>query len=224
VSILAAYDGDVWIDWSWVGDHGDEIVTHLREHAELTALSIGLGLLIAVPLGLLAAFHPRVRGVTIAATGVLYTIPSLAAFALLLPWTGLSRATAVIPLASYTLLIIIRNIVAGIHGVPREVREAATGMGYTSAARIGWVDIPLALPAMFAGLRIALVTVIGLIPVAALVGQGGLGRLMRDGFDRGFRTPLTVGIVLTVALAVVCDLAVLLAQRVLMPWSRRRRA
>jgi osmoprotectant transport system permease protein len=224
IDMLAAYDGRAWIDWSWVGDHGDDILRRLREHATLTLLAIGLGLLIAFPLALLSASRRRVRGVVIATTGVFYTIPSLAAFALLLPFTGLSRTTAVIPLAMYTLLILIRNVVAGLEGVPGDVKDAAIGMGYSPLRKLFAVDLPLALPAIFAGIRIAVVTVIGLIPVAALIGQGGLGQLMRDGFDRDFRTPLTVGVVLTVALAVVCDAALLLVQHLLTPWARGKTA
>ena len=156
-------------------------------------------------------------------TGILYTIPSLAAFALLLPYTGLSRTTAIIPLATYTLLILIRNIVAGLDAVPREVQDAAIGMGYSPARKLLRVDLPLALPTIFAGIRIAAVTIIGLIPVAALIGQGGLGQLMRDGFDRDFRTPLTVAIVLTVAFAFTVDALLLITQKLLTPWTRRGR-
>ena len=221
--MLAAYDGNTWVDWSWVGDHGDDILARLREHATLTLWALLLGLVIAFPLALLSAGQRPMRAVVIGLTGVLYTIPSLAAFALLLPFTGLSRTTAIIPLATYTLLILIRNIFAGLDGVPVEVQDAAIGMGYSRMRKLFRVDLPLALPTIFAGIRIALVTVIGLIPVAALIGQGGLGQLMRDGFERDFRTPLVVGVVLTVALAVTADLLVLGIQRMVTPWTRRDR-
>ena len=221
--MLAAYDGNTWVDWSWVGDHGDDILARLREHATLTIWALLLGLAIAFPLALLSAGQRPMRAVVIGLTGVLYTIPSLAAFALLLPFTGLSRTTAIIPLATYTLLILIRNIFAGLDGVPVEVQDAAIGMGYSRMRKLFRVDLPLALPTIFAGIRIALVTVIGLIPVAALIGQGGLGQLMRDGFERDFRTPLVVGVALTVALAVTADLVVLGIQRLVTPWARRDR-
>ena len=221
--MLAAYDGNTWVDWSWVGDHGDDILARLREHATLTLWALLLGLVIAFPLALLSAGQRPMRAVVIGLTGVLYTIPSLAAFALLLPFTGLSRTTAIIPLATYTLLILIRNIFAGLDGVPVEVQDAAIGMGYSRMRKLFRVDLPLALPTIFAGIRIALVTVIGLIPVAALIGQGGLGQLMRDGFERDFRTPLVVGVALTVALAVTADLVVLGIQRMVTPWTRRDR-
>jgi osmoprotectant transport system permease protein len=165
----------------------------------------------------------------LAITGVLYTIPSLALFALLLPLTGLSRTTALIPLTLYTLLILVRNTVTGLDGVPPEVKDAATGMGYSPSRRLLRVELPLALPAIIAGIRIATVTIIGLVTVTALIGQGGLGALMLDGLQRAFRTPLTVGIVLSLALAVVADLLLVLALRLATPWQRagrrtRRRA
>lgn len=222
-SVLAAYDGRAWIDWSWVADHGDDITARLREHATLTLWAVVVGLVIAFPLALLSASRRRTRSVVIATTGVLYTIPSLAAFALLLPFTGLSRTTAIIPLATYTLLILVRNIVAGLDAVPPDVQDAAIGMGYSPLRKLLRVDLPLAIPTIFAGIRIAVVTVIGLIPVAALIGQGGLGQLMRDGFDRNFRTPLVVATILTVAFAVVCDAALLVLQRLVTPWTRRDR-
>ena len=221
--VLAAYDGRAWIDWSWVGDHGDEILSRLKEHATLTLWAMVSGILIAFPLALVSVNRRRTRKFVLATTGILYTIPSLAAFALLLPYTGLSRTTAIIPLATYTLLILIRNIVAGLDAVPREVQDAAIGMGYSPARKLLRVDLPLALPTIFAGIRIAAVTIIGLIPVAALIGQGGLGQLMRDGFDRDFRTPLTVAIVLTVAFAFTVDALLLITQKLLTPWTRRGR-
>jgi osmoprotectant transport system permease protein len=221
-NVLAAYDGHAWIDWSWVADHGDDIVARLREHAVLLGWSLAIALVIAIPLALASLARRRVYTTVLAVTGVLYTIPSLAAFALLLPFTGLSRVTAIIPLASYSLLVLIRNIVTGLEQVPSEVQDAATGIGYTRRGKLLHVDLPLALPTIIAGLRIAVVTVIGLIPVAAIIGQGGLGLLMTDSFQRDFYTPLVVGVVLTVAFAVVCDAFLLGIQRALTPWARKR--
>jgi osmoprotectant transport system permease protein len=222
--VLAAYDGKVWIDWSWVADHQHDILTRLDEHARLTASAIALALVIAVPLALVSVSRRRLYTGVVVTTGVLYTIPSLAAFSLLLPFTGLSRTTAIIPLAAYCLLILIRNIVTGLEQVPSDVQDAALGIGYSPVRKLLQVDIPLALPTIMAGLRIAVVTVIGLIPVAALIGQGGLGQLMIDGFERDFRTPLTVGVLLVVAFAVACDAALLGVQKLLTPWARRRAA
>jgi osmoprotectant transport system permease protein len=139
---------------------------------------------------------------------------------MLLPLTGLSRTTALIPLTAYTLLILVRNTVTGLDGVPPDVKDAAVGMGYSRARQILGVELPLALPAIIAGIRIATVTTIGLVAITALIGQGGLGALMYDGLQRDFRTPLTVGIVLSLALAVVADLLLVLAQRLATPWAR----
>jgi osmoprotectant transport system permease protein len=223
LDMLGAYDGETWLDWSWVADHRADILARLHEHVVLAGLALGWGLAIAFPLALAAASRPRLLRVVLVGTGILYTIPSLAAFALLLPFTGLSRTTAVIPLASYSLLILVRNIVTGIHGVPPDVREAAEGMGYSNGGRLVRVELPLAVPTIVAGVRIAAVTIIGLIPVAALVGQGGLGQLMRDGFARDFRTPLTVGVLLVLLLAFAVDGLLLFTQWLLTPWARRRR-
>jgi osmoprotectant transport system permease protein len=219
--VLAAYDGNAWLDWSWVADHQHDILTRLDEHARLTATSIALALTIAIPLALVSVSRRRLYTGIVVATGVLYTIPSLAAFSLLLPFTGLSRTTAIIPLAAYCLLILVRNFVTGLQQVPSDVQDAALGVGYSAGRKLWRVDIPLALPTIMAGVRIAVVTVIGLIPVAALIGQGGLGQLMIDGFERDFRTPLTVGVVLVVAFAVACDAVLVAIQKLLTPWSRR---
>src|SRR5207249_4871301 len=134
--------------------------------------------------------------------GLLYTIPSLALFALLIPWTGLSRTTAEIGLVSYTLLILVRNIVAGLRGVAPEIREAAVAMGYTPTLLLWRVELPLAAPVIIAGVRVATVTTIGLTTVTALIGQGGLGAFILEGIQRAFSTPLLLGATLSVALAV----------------------
>jgi osmoprotectant transport system permease protein len=208
-----------WVDWGWVGGHGPLILDQLREHAELTALAVVIGMALSLPLALAARRWPRLYPPVLTTAGVVYAIPSLALFALLLPWTGLSRTTALIGLVGYTLLILIRNIVAGLDGVPDEVREAATGLGYRSARRLAQVELPLALPAIVAGVRIATVTTVGLVTVAALIGHGGLGQLILDGLNRDFRTPLVVGSVLSVALAAIADMALLVVQRRLTPWT-----
>ena len=156
-------------------------------------------------------------------TGVLYTIPSLAAIGLLLPITGLTLLTAEIVLVSYTLLILVRNTLAGLDGVPEEIREAARGMGFSPVRQLFTVELPLAVPAIIAGVRIATVTTIGLVTVTALIGQGGLGQLIYDGYLRTFHTPLVVGAVLSVALAVIADVLLLGLQRIVTPWARTGR-
>jgi osmoprotectant transport system permease protein len=209
---------DPWIRWDWVGSHVGLILGDLSQHVELTAIAVGVGLLIAIPIGVLAWRYHATRGPVLGLAGGLYTIPSLALFALLVPWTGLTVLTAEIGLVAYTLLILVRNIVVGLDGVPADVRDAALGMGYRPLRQLLRVELPLALPVIVAGLRIATVTTIGLITITALIGEGGLGQLLYDGLQRDFKTPLVVGSVLSVALAVVADLALALVQRVLTPW------
>ena len=219
--VLGAAD-DPWIRWDWISGHVPVIRDALTQHIELTTIAVGVGLLIALPLGLLAWRKRFLRGPIFSITGILYTIPSLALFALLIPFTGLTILTAEIGLVSYTLLILIRNIVVGMDAVPQEVREAARGMGYRPLAQLMAVDLPLAVPAIMAGIRIATVTTIGLVTVTALIGEGGLGSLMLDGLIRDFRTPLVVGTLLSIALAVVADVGLTGLQRLVTPWSRGR--
>jgi osmoprotectant transport system permease protein len=213
---------DPWVRWEWIGDHGDDILAATRQHVELTLIAVALGLLISFPLGLAARKWRRSAGPILGFTGLLFTIPSLALFALLVPFTGLSRTTAEVGLVGYTLLILVRNIVAGLDGVPADVREAAQGMGFRPLAQLLRVELPLAAPAIVAGIRIATVTTIGLVTVTGLIGQGGLGAFIIEGINRDFRTPLVVGSVLSIALAVVADVVLAGAGRLLAPWSRGR--
>ena len=213
---------DPWIRWSWISGHADVIAAALVQHIQLTLIAVVVGLLIAVPLGLLAWRSRVFRGPIFSLTGILYTIPSLALFAFLLPFTGLTILTAEIGLVSYTLLILVRNIVVGLNSVPDDVREAARGMGFRPLAELARVDIPLAIPAIMAGVRIATVTTIGLVTVTALIGKGGLGSLIYQGLLRDFHTPLVVGTVLSVALAIVADLGLAGLQRLVTPWARSR--
>ncbi|MDQ1395138.1 MAG: osmoprotectant transport system permease protein [Acidimicrobiaceae bacterium] len=221
-ALLAANGPNSWVWWDWIGRHGSTIYSAVREHVVLTALAVGIGLLLSLPLGLLAWRWRWLESPVLGVTGVLYTIPSLALFALLVPVTGLGRMTAEIGLVSYTLLILVRNIVAGLDAVPPDVREAARGMGFTPARQLIRIDLPLALPAIVAGIRIATVTTIGLVTVTALIGQGGLGQLILDGLGREFHTPLVVGAFLSVALAAVADLSLIGIERLLTPWSQAR--
>ncbi len=212
------------IRWSWIGDHLDDIRGYLVQHVELTGLALLFGLLLAFPLALAAIRWPRLYGPILGFTGVLFTIPSLALFILLIPFTGLRIQTALIGLTMYTLLILVRNMVEGLRGVDPDVREAAQAMGYTRARQLLQVELPLALPVIMAGVRIATVTTIGLVTVTALIGWGGLGRLFIDGFTLNFSTPIVVGIVLSAALAFAADLALVAVQHQLAPWARSRRS
>lgn len=203
-------------------DHTDDIAASLQEHLILTGLTLAIGLVIALPLGVACHRWKRLYPAVLGVAGVLYTVPSLALFAFLLPFTGLSRTTALIPLVLYTLLILVRNVVAGLESVPAEVREAAEGMGLSPTRRLLRIELPLAVPAIVAGIRITTVTTIGLVTITALIGQGGLGSLVYDGLLRDFRTPLVVGTALTVVLATLADLGLAGVQRVLTPWARGR--
>jgi osmoprotectant transport system permease protein len=213
---------DPWIRWSWVRDHGGLIRGRITEHLELTAITLVLGLLIALPLGIACHRWKRVYPTVLGIAGVVYTVPSLALLAFLIPITGLTRTTSIIPLVSYTLLILVRNVVAGLQSVPDEVRESASGMGYSPFRQLVRIELPLAVPAIMAGIRITSVTTIGLVTITALIGQGGLGQLILDGLYRDFRTPLVVGTLLAVALSALADLGFLGVERLLTPWSRRR--
>lgn len=206
--------------WSWAFDHLEEIKVQGIEHLQLTFFAVGLGLLISFPLAVLAYRRKRFYVPLTAVTGILYTIPSLALFAILTPFTGLSFTTAEIGLVSYTLLILIRNIVAGLAGVPEDVREAARGMGYSSNQLLWRVELPLALPVIIAGIRIATVTTIGLVTVTALIGQGGFGYFILLGLSRFFSTATLLGAGLSIILAVSMDRLLIFIERRLTPWSR----
>jgi osmoprotectant transport system permease protein len=210
------------VRWDWVVSHLDDVWARTIEHLTLTGIAVGIGFVLAMALSVLALRVRRLYQPINWLTGILYTIPSIALFALLIPVTGLTITTAEIGLVSYTLLILVRNIVAGIDGVPAHVREAAVAMGYRRWRMFAQIEVPLALPVIIAGLRIATVTTVGLVTVTALIGQGGYGAFINDGLQRFFNTPLIVGAVLSVALAVTLDAALVVLERALTPWARRR--
>ena len=216
----------VRIDPGWVVENLDLIGSLLLEHLYLTGLAVGIGLILSFGLALLVRRLPISYGPVLGVTGTLYSIPSLALFALLAPITGIGTVlTAEIALVGYTLLILVRNIVEGLRGVPADAIEAASGMGYTPTQRLLRVELPLAVPVIMAGVRIATVTTIGLVTVTALIGLGGLGYLIVTiGINRGsFGVTATLtGIVLAVGIAVIADLLLQALQRWLTPWARRR--
>jgi osmoprotectant transport system permease protein len=212
--------GEPLIQWDWIASHLDEFAFRLGEHVELTVIAVGVGFVIAFALSMLILRVPRAEGPITWITGTLYTIPSLALFALLIPYTGLTILTAEIGLVGYTLLIFINNIVRGIRGVPADVREAAVGMGYTPREVLWRIELPLAAAVIIAGTRIATVSTIGLVTVTALIGQGGFGFLILIGLQRFFSTELIAGAVLSVALAVVADALLVMLQRRLTPWAQ----
>jgi osmoprotectant transport system permease protein len=222
---LAQGGGRPIFEWRWVERNADNIVQRLGEHVSLTATALGIGLVASIGLATLSLRWRWFYGIALSAAGALYVIPSLAAFALLVPFFGLSFTTAVIPLASYTLLILVRNIVTGVDQVPTEVREAAIGMGFTRRRLLLQVELPLALPVVIAGLRVAAVTTIGLVTVTSMLGMGGLGFFIRAGIQTATPNPtaIIVGIGLSVVLAVVVDLLLWLSERALAPWARKAR-
>lgn len=193
------------------------------QHVEITLLSVAAGALLAAPLAILAVRRRRLYTPLLGVTGVLYTIPSLAMFLLLsvVLGTGFSRATAVAGLALYSLLILFRNTVAGLDAVPADVREAGQAMGYTPTQLLLRVELPVALPVIIAGLRIALVSAIGLVTITALIGQPNLGAFFLTGFRRLDPTILLVAVIIVIVLAVIGDLLLLLVQRLLLPWRTR---
>lgn len=196
----------------------------LVQHVELTLIAVAIGMVIALPLALAAWRYRLVRLPVFAFSSALYVVPSLALFVIILPVTGIgSVLTAEVALVGYTLLILVMNIVAGLDAVPADVREAAAAMGYSPAAALLRVDLALAIPYVFGGLRIATTTVVGLVTVTALIGLGGLGRLITTGFNADNGTAVLAGLVLSVALAAAFDLLLVAAEKVLVPWSRGRR-
>jgi osmoprotectant transport system permease protein len=202
----------------WIVDHLGDYLSPLWRHLELTLAAVACGMAIAFALALLAHRRWWLTGPLIGVTGGLYTIPSLALFALLIPLTGFGFVTALIPLTAYTLLILFRNIVAGLDNVPEDARDAARGMGLTERQLLWRVELPLALPEIFAGLRVATTTTVGLASLAFYAGAGGLGAQILT--DIAFTSNVAVAGALCVLLALVLDLLLLGLQHLLTPWQR----
>jgi osmoprotectant transport system permease protein len=214
-----------WIDPGYVVDNWDTILRYLGEHVRLTVGAVVLGALIALPLALLARRNRLLSGSILGLSTVVYTIPSLAMFAFIFPFTGLSATTVLIGLVAYSLVILVRNFLAGLQGVPDDVREAAKGMGYGSVRRFVQVDLPLALPAFMAGLRIATVSTVALTTVGVLVGHGGFGQMIVGGFNANFyRAEIVAGTVGCVLLALFADVVLAGVERLLTPWTRAARS
>ena len=209
-----------WICVQYLQDRQSELVDATVEHIWITVASVLLGVVVAFPLALLARRLPRLESTILGVSTGIYTIPSLALFPLLVPFTGLSASTVVIGLALYALTILVRAILEGLRAVPDEVRESATGLGYGATKLLFRVELPLALPVIMAGLRVAAVSTVALTTVGSLVAYGGLGNLIKDGVNTNFRAELLAAAVLCVVLAVVLDVVIVLLQRVLTPWTR----
>ncbi|MFO7300076.1 MAG: ABC transporter permease [Actinomycetes bacterium] len=213
------------IDWGWIASNLDDIWEATLQHLFHSVLAVGIGLVVSFALSLVALRWKAAYGPITWVTGVLYTIPSIALFTFLVPVFGLTSIwTAQVALVSYTLLILVRNIVAGIRSVPDHVVEASRGMGMTEARIFREVQLPLALPAIIAGVRVAAVTTIGLVTLTVIVGQGGYGLFILRGIGRRFLTEALVGTVGAVLMAVVVDRALVALERAATPWARRRAA
>ncbi|GHJ27740.1 MULTISPECIES: ABC transporter permease [Streptomyces] len=210
------------IDWGWFPDHQDDLVTLTLDHLSTAVPAVLLGLLIALPLAVIAHRVRPLRGLLLGISNVLFTIPSIAIFVLLLPVTGLTRTTAVTGLTIYTLVVLLRNTVEGLDSVPAKVREASTAMGARPLRTLLTVELPLAFPVIMAGVRVATVMAISLVSVASYIGYGGLGQLFTDGFQRNYPTPVVAGVVLSLLLALVADAVLVTVQWLCTPWLRRR--
>ncbi len=211
------------IDWTWIGGHLDDLASRMAQHLYLTAIAVLVGFAISFALAVLTVRRRRLYGPIVAITGLLYTIPSIALFPFFVVLTGLSDVTAEIPLVLYSLLIFIRNIVAGFDGVPLDVLESADGSGYTSWTRFRRIEVPLATPLIIAGIRLATVSTIGLVAITGLIGDrfGGFGFFIFEGIRHVFPTEIFAGALASILLAVAVDLLLVAAQRRLTPWAPR---
>lgn len=218
---LLANDANSFIWWDWVSRNRDEIWDATVQHLEITLLTVAIGVVLSSVLAAVALRYRVAATPILWSTGLVYTIPSIALFGFLVPRLGLGYRTALVALVGYTLVILVRNMVAGMEGVPATVREAATAMGFTRRRRFLAVELPLALPTIMAGIRIATVGTVGLVTISALVGEGGYGALINNGLSRqNFSTPIVVGAGLSIVMALVLDLGLWAVQRALTPWDR----
>lgn len=209
-----------WICGEYLQTRSSQLTEALVEHIWITVVSVLLGLLIAFPLALLARRYRKLEWFVVGATTALYTIPSLALFSLLLPLTRLTPTTVVVGLVLYSLTILVRNLLEGLNAVPAEVRESALGMGYSNRRLLFRVELPLALPSIMAGLRVATVSTVALTTVGAIIGYGGLGNLLFQAVNTQFRPQVLTASVLCVLLAITFDLLLVGVQRQLTPWAR----
>ena len=218
--------GNPWFSWTYVHTNATELWSALGQHAELTAVSVLIAAVVAIPLGVLAHRVSWLTAPILALSSVLYTIPSLGLFAILAPFLGLSASTVVIGLVLYALLVIVRNTLTGLQQVPDDVRDAARGMGYGRFAMLARIDLPLALPSIMTGLRIATVSTVALVTVGYIVGgYGGFGTLILEGFRNNFyKAQIMTATIGCVLLALLADLLLILVTRAITPWLRRRAA
>ncbi|MCB8901700.1 MULTISPECIES: ABC transporter permease [unclassified Streptomyces] len=213
-----------WICGAYLSTRSEILTDAVVQHVQLTAVSVALGLVLALPLAIAARRWRWAAGPILGVTTLLYTVPALAMFSLLLPVYGLSAALVVAGLVLYSLTLLVRNILAGLRAVPEETRQAARGLGYGPVRLLLAVELPLAVPAAMAGLRIATVSAVSLVTIGAIVGHGGLGNLIYSGMNTFFKAQVLTASVLCVVIAVAADLLLLGAQRLLTPWTRGQAA
>lgn len=214
------------LDWAWIQRNLAMIGNLLVEHIILSVLPVLIALVISLPLGFLVFKTKRVANVILAFLGVIYSIPSLALFVmmpLILGTKILNPVNIVVALAIYSIALLVRSVVDGLRSVPASVKQSASAVGYGWLRRLFRVELPLAMPVIYAGLRVVTVSNIALVSVAVLIGSGALGKLFDLGFGSFFYTPIIVGLVLMLALALVADAMILLIQRGTLPWARKRR-
>jgi osmoprotectant transport system permease protein len=221
--VAQCYVDNSWLCGQYWSDYRPELTDATVQHLWITVVSVLVGLAVAVPLALLARRNSTVESVVVGSTTIIYTIPSLALFSLLLPITGLSATTVIIGLALYSLTILVRNVLAGLRSVPADVVESARGVGYSETRLLTRVELPLALPVIMAGLRVATVSTVALVTVGSIVSYGGLGNLMLRAVNTQFKAQILAASVLCVLLAVALDLVLVAVQRALTPWTRHAR-
>ncbi|MBN9376023.1 MAG: ABC transporter permease subunit [Cellulomonas sp.] len=212
-----------WFSWAYVQANRDDITTALTQHVLLTVEAVAIAALVALPLALVAFRHPRLSGLVIGTSGVLYTVPSLALFAVLYPVLRDRRTTVLVGLVVYALLVLVRNVLVGLRGVDPAVTDAARGLGQSPGRILFTVQLPNALPSVVVGLRLATVSTVALVTIGVVVGYGGLGQLMYRGFTSLYRAEIVTATVLTLAVALVADVLLWLAGRLATPWARGRR-
>lgn len=211
-----------WVCASYLHDYRSTLVSATTQHLWITLVSVAVGLAIALPLALVARRFHRLEATILGITTGIYTIPSLALFPLIVPFTGLTPTTVIIGLALYSLTILVRNTLEGLRAVPEEVRESAVGLGFSLLRLLLRVELPLALPVIIAGLRIATVSTVALTTVGAIVAYGGLGNLLSDGVSSNFKAEILAASVLCVVMAFALDAVLVVLQRLLTPWARAR--
>lgn len=224
LAAMVAEADNPWLSIEYVQNNWSRLVAAGQEHVLLTVGAVGLALLVAAPLAVLIRRYRRLAGPVLGLSGVLYTIPSLAMISLLWPVFGLSPLTVIVALAVYALLVVLRNTVVGLDEVDAQVIDAARGMGMGDRSVLWRVEVPLAVPTIIAGVRIATVSTVGMVTIGALVGHGGFGSLILSGFQQNFwHAQILTATLACVLLAVAFELLLLGVERVTTPWARRER-